>query len=722
MVVLYAMGKKFTQQQFETLSETIRSKSQSPEDAEEQIQYLREWDDPVFWAERHFYDPDTGEQPLKVRKAYYPFLRDGSRNRALRVGRQNGKCLSADTKVLLPDGRECTAEVLYERYGMGGVFPIIAYDSSNDAFVEDEATIECNGIKSMVRITVASGLMTTNTWNHPYLTHRDNQTSWIQGADIVVGDCVAIYSGIGVIYEPVTHVDVLPDASSYAVSVTSHHTLVADGFVTHNTVHSAVDILHTAYFEKNSIILVMVTQKKLMNRMLEIMSNYLRKSDIKSTFKMKGGKKAGTGDVEPTYDYEITVGDGFSHIRFFFLGNNPDKVRGQRATHIYIDEAEYYPDAAWPVITGIIKGRPDIKLTSTSTPCGIDGTWFFNFCKTCRDPKNTNGNEYHIKPDQDENWPEVERQLRMVIFDEISWQLEVMAEFVEARGAVYKKELINAAVERGYMNGTPISYDMVHAMLEYEQAPKFLGVDWNVPQNGVRLVEVALLWDGPVVTRNERIAYEQFTQTGAVKRILELYDVHRYAKIAIDHGYGATQQELLIQELARRGINPKDVLIAVDAGKKDKVEISYQDTELGFKRTRTVEIKTKQRLVEIVSKYLELNLTFMPSEDAQFDGLVKEARNFQRKKGTQDNYLYSDNTHSLSALQHALYVYDLHHDEVKRRAQTVFMPVTSSDLSDMIKQSAKRKQLTTTLQHSSFSSQHRSRTGGLDGRSSRTRL
>lgn len=571
------MGKRFTSEQFDHLTTQIRSKAPSVEEADEQILALREWDDPVYWSEQHFLDPDTGELPLKVRKAYYPFLRDGSRHRALRVGRQNGK-----------------------------------------------------------------------------------------------------------------------------------------------TVHSAIDILHTAYFEKNSIILVMVTQKKLMNRMLEIMSNYLRKSDLKDAFKMKGGKKVGSGEVEPTYDYEITVGNGFSHIRFFFLGNNPDKVRGQRATHIYIDEADYYPDAAWPVITGIIKGRPDIRLTTTSTPCGIDGTWFFNFCKTCRDPKNTNGNEYHIKPDQEENWPEVERQLRMVIFDEISWQLEVMAEFVEAKGAVYKKELITAAVERGYRNGIPLTYDMIQGMLEYESAPKFLGVDWNVPQNGVRLVEVATLFETPVVTRNERISYEQFTQTGAVQHIMRMFDQNHYVKIAVDAGYGECQIELLTIELAKRGLNPKDVLIAVDAGKKETITVSYGNAENGTKQRREISIKVKQRLVELVAKYLERNLTFMPSEDINFDGLVKEARNFQRKKGTQDNFIYSDNTHSLSALQHALYIYDLYHDECDRASQLNFTTFDTSSLKELVHR--QHTSMITNIEHTAGFGTTKSRCGGLDDRTSRTSI
>ena len=603
MVVLYAMGKKFTQQQFETLSETIRSKSQSPEDAEEQIQYLREWDDPVFWAERHFYDPDTGDKPLAIKTSFKPFLRDGSRNRAVRVGRQ---CVLEGTLIHTRDGQigpiehhpdawctnenadiveirawggyhlRCTPdhqvktetgwvaagslksgdrlqvmtkwdkwgndEVEYE-YELGtpyrdsvtykGTYHVTPYhaellgwitaDGSGiktekgkwqsvkftnvtpeyidrvmfltarlfpeitpklyakgngyDVILSWGSKTQGNPIRHFMRsmqfedgfpTAVARyfskacveaffrgmypadgyvhykygknksqkyecGLACGNSWffaqhvrellnklgiragiKHESMKgctpgkrfHRvvfsgsDNAEVFLSTIGDIQGKKLPKVSTSQRKPSKIKHQIVEPDGevTHYAdilsvkpfgtgpvwdMVVPHKHWYMTGGIMSHNcgkTVHSAVDILHTAYFEKNSVILVMVTQKKLMNRMLEIMSNYLRKSDIKSTFKMKGGKKAGTGDVEPTYDYEITVGDGFSHIRFFFLGNNPDKVRGQRATHIYIDEADYYPDAAWPVITGIIKGRPDIKLTSTSTPCGIDGTWFFNFC------------------------------------------------------------------------------------------------------------------------------------------------------------------------------------------------------------------------------------------------------------------------------------------------------------------------------------------------------
>ena len=936
------MGKRFTTQQLEELSQRIIASSPTPEDAEKQINFLKEWDDPVLWGENHFFDPDTGEKPLKVKDSFKPFLRDPSQNRAVRVGRQ---CIVEGTVIHTRDGKLCRIEdhpdawltdvsaTTYELKAWGGyalratgTHPVRTdkgWRTINQLTVGDKVEVltkwNCWGNDIIpFRYHTKSGLWTTTCkeglyqvtekhaellgWitadgsglkygicgnqtikftntNPVYLDRVEELVTELfpdvvskryrkgKGYDITFGivtktagnsfrhfmrcmefddgfptavsnyfsknsveaffrgmypadgyvhyknkngsqkyECglacgnswffaqhirellnkLGIRAGIkseimqnnktgerfhrvvfsgsenaerfsesigsilgknqpkasttqrkpSQIKEELVNVD--GEITHYAeiiaineigtnrvwdIHVPYKNWFIAGGIVAHNcgkTVHAAVDILHTAYFTKNAVILVMVTQKKLMNRMLEIMGNYLRQSDLKYAFKMGGGKKSKTNEVEPTYDYEMSVGDGFSKIRFFFVASNPDKIRGQRATHIYIDEADYYNDNAWPAITGIIKGNPDIRLVSTSTPCGIEGTWFYNFCRTCRDPNNKKGNEYHIKPTEDPAWPEIERQLRMVIFDEISWQLEVMAEFVEARGAVYKKELINAAVQRGHLNNIELKGSMIQNMIEYESADKFLGVDWNVPQNGVRLVEVADMLGGPLVCRNERISYETYTQTNSVKRILELYDKHRYKKIAVDHGYGEAQIELLTMELAKRGVDPKHVLIAVDAGKKDEVEIEYLDNLTNMPRKRKLEIKVKQRLVEVVAKYLEETLILLPEDDVEFDGLVKEIRNFQRKKGTRDNYLYSDNTHSLSALQHALYVYDLFHEE---RGPVALVDIYSTEtLSDIIKSTQKQKTQNITLLNSGWGNTGGTsrRLGGLHGRTSRT--
>lgn len=474
-----------------------------------------------------------------------------------------------------------------------------------------------------------------------------------------------------IMWDEVTAVTPAGEQQTYAIQVDETHNLITDNIISHNTVHMCLDILHTAYHSKNAVILVLVPEKKLMNRMLDIISNFLRKSDIKNEFwrNTTANKKARTSSkpeegsgLESAYDNEIVVGNGSSHIRFFFTGNNPDKVRGQTGTHIYIDETEYHPEKLQPVVQGILKANTRIFLSCLSTPRGIIGSWFYNFCTTCADPENHFGEEFHLTPEMDPNWPELEKVLRTVIFDDVTWALEVRAEFRNALGAVYKSELVDEAVARSKIGSGYFSSEAILNSIEYQGYRKILGVDWNNPQNGVRLVEINEINGKPWVVRNEIISFSQYTQTLAVKRIMELYDECRYDAISVDVGYGATQIEMIISELEKRGINdPDKILFTVDSVKKEDIELKYTDPGTGRELTREFKMSVKQILVEVVAKYLERGLTILKEEDRP-QRLCAEIKNLRRKDGVQ-KFTYEGGGHSLSALQLGLYAYD----KVKKR-------------------------------------------------------
>jgi hypothetical protein len=257
----------------------------------------------------------------------------------------------------------------------------------------------------------------------------------------------------------------------------------------------------------------------------------------------------------------------------------------------------------------------------------------------------------------EENWAIVEPRLRAVIFDEVTWKLEVEAEWATAKGAVYKKEIVDLAVERSRVSATYFTREAIFSTLQYDRCPKFLGVDWNNPQNGVRLVETAELnltgspnyW----VTRNEIISYETYTQTRAVERIMKLYDEHLYRKIAVDSGYGEFQIERITQELVKRGINPNSVLHVVDCNAgAEEIDIEYISPVYGHATKETLKIRMKDRIVNLLTTYLESVLVLFKEDDIDKTSIVTEIRNFLRKETSiRGGFIYSDKTHSLSALQ-----------------------------------------------------------------------
>ena len=449
------------------------------------------------------------------------------------------------------------------------------------------------------------------------------------------------------------------------------------------TVHLCVDILHSSGTAQRQVSLVFVPSKKQMNRMLEIISNLLRGSELKASYRM--GKKMRVKDsLEPEYDYEIKCSTG-SVIRFFFMDQKPDKARGQAADRIYIDEAEYLPEKAWPVINGIIKGNPSIPIWASSTPSGLEDTWFKNFCDRCSDPKNNNGAEYHLPSNKEKNWPEIELRLRDLIFDEVTWKLEVLAEWAEARGAVYKKEVIDRAIESANIGGIYPKMEELRDTLEYNQAIKFLGVDWNNPQNGVRIIELSLMYNKLWLTRHEKISYEQYTQLVSVDTIMSLELRNKYRIISLDCGYGETQIELLTKGLSANGLDPSRILNIVDSGKKEKVEIMYNSPG-GGRRKETIVVRTKTKIVGLVGKYLETTLVIPKEEDEYREGLVKEMRNFKRKESLREGgFEYSDKTHSLSALQICIHGYDRVAKSLEQNTDSIARSIATSDLNQLMR-------------------------------------
>jgi hypothetical protein len=636
---------------------------------------IQEMDDPVLWAENHFLDPDTGENPFVVKPMFRKVLQSPKKDRAIRSGRQLGKCEAWFTKVRISKTEEVSAEELYTKYGEGGSFDILSTHEIELKHITTTAIIYYNGIKPIIRINTLNGFSTGNTDNHPYLVYNPytNEIYWEEAIYIKLGDYVAITNltydshyidtiipeGADIFFDKVTDIIQHGEDVTYAITVPETENLITDNFITHNTVHLCVDILHTGHFNKNYIIPVFVPSKKNMERMMEIMNNLLRTSDLNFAFSANKKNRFNKSDrnMEAKFDHEIQCSNG-SVIRFFFMNNNPDKARGQTAHGaLYIDEVEYLPQKAFSVVTGILKANPNISIWASSTPSGLMDTWFREFSDNCSKDEYEDGEEFHLPTYMDEDWAQIEPRMRAIIFDDVTWKLEIEAEWATARGAVYKKEIIDGAIERGKIGDMYLTRDSVLNSLQYERANKFIGVDWNNPQNGVRIVELAemnfsgfpLLW----LTRNEIISYEEYTQTRSVERIIELYDKYRYKKISVDSGYGEFQIERITQELVKRGIDPSTVLHVVDCNSgSEEVLIEYISPVHNYLVKEPIKIRVKDRIVNLVTTYLESTMVLFKEDELDKYSIIPELRNFRIKEtSVRGGYIYSDKTHSLSALQ-----------------------------------------------------------------------
>jgi replicative DNA helicase len=187
------MGRRYTEQQLIELKKLITDP--------EEFDIILDSDDPVRWGEKHFFDPDTGEEPLKVKECFYPILRSRGKDRALRSGRQLGKCESEFTRITMADGSWPTAGELFSKYGYTGEsFNIVTTDNETFKHKITKAFIKDNGVKPLIRITTKSGHITTNTDNHPYLVWGNNEKpEWIPANELKSGDRIAITRDLSII-------------------------------------------------------------------------------------------------------------------------------------------------------------------------------------------------------------------------------------------------------------------------------------------------------------------------------------------------------------------------------------------------------------------------------------------------------------------------------------------------------------------------------------------
>ena len=163
------------------------------------------------------------------------------------------------------------------------------------------------------------------------------------------------------------------------------------------------------------------------------------------------------------------------------------------------------------------------------------------------------------------------------------------------------------------------------------------------------------------------------------------------------------------------GQDPRFLLVVVDSGKKEETVIEYEAPESGARRQETISVRIKNRLVGLLAKYIESSLVFLQEDDITKDGLVKEVRNFRRKSPNRESgFMYTETTHSLAALQLAVYGYDMYVNEGRRSSHSPGDSLGYGDLTSLVRQRMNNMK-TAAIVSQSFSGKHTTgnRTGGL---------
>jgi len=349
-----------------------------------------------------------------------------------------------------------------------------------------------------------------------------------------------------------------------------------------------------------------------------------------------------------------------SYILGFSAGSKTaarsDKVRGQDAHVIYIDEFDYIPDSDIAAVGAIMMSHPDCRLWATSTPTGAHKRFF----AICTD-KNLGYKEFWMTSKELPHWDakmelEARRENNAVYGDSPDWQHEILAEFGDQIAGVYRNSMIDAALQ-DYELGTAAPKD---------RGKYILGVDWNKTE-GTHMV--ILEWSGQFKLLDKIIIPRgEFTQTLAVERIIELNDRWKFKGIYVDRGYGSTQVEML----KRHGMRHPETNLHLnmqDFAMQEMIEIRDPSTGAVIKK------HSKPFLVNSMAQHLDAGRMILPrSEDTrivgneQTLGVVQQMRNYSIE-GYSVHGLpkYSQGQdHTITALMLAVGGFDLNYSDLTR--------------------------------------------------------
>lgn len=297
-----------------------------------------------------------------------------------------------------------------------------------------------------------------------------------------------------------------------------------------------------------------------------------------------------------------------------------DKVRGQDANYIVIDEADYLADDDLEAILAILASHPECGLWASSTPTGRHAK-FYQWCTE----KNLGFKEFWYISSESPRWtPQAEHFFRSN-YNSTTFEHEFLAEFGLQEGGIFRNDLVDKSLSAYVIPRDRQSY----------QSRVVMGVDWNGDKNGVHIV-VTEYWNGKYsLLAKEIVRNDEFTQHASIERIVELDKKYACDFIYVDEGYGRVQVEMLHKMGLRdpaSGLHRRVVAYAFNK------PIEIKDPRSGI----TIKKPSKPFLVNITALQLEEGRLSMPlSEDTQVlvqskdseegnktPGLVQQMRNF----------------------------------------------------------------------------------------------
>ena len=364
-------------------------------------------------------------------------------------------------------------------------------------------------------------------------------------------------------WDTVKHVIPVGEQETYDLTVPTHHTLVADDIISHNTDMVCVEICYYLFTRPNLKIVVAGPQKTHTEEIVNRVRGFIKSNPELSSCVTK--------DISAPY-YKLHISNK-SELRGFAAGGrgkggDGSSIRGQDADFLYLEEMDYIAeDSITGAVLPLLQTSEGTYLVGFSTPSGMQ-TPYYNFCE-----KTPNCKEFHHSYKVLPHFKAVEADRGS--FTEEKWTHEFLAQWGSSDSGVYRPEYIDAASQ-------------MYAYTDHKPTPGWkycVGTDWNEKHG----TEIAVIGWNPfqgrfIVVDTQHIEASQFTQLKGVEKLLEVNKRWKPEFIYIDAGNGCLHKDSLVyteegvkrienvstndRVLSHNGLF-RDVVGAVSTGTKD---------------------------------------------------------------------------------------------------------------------------------------------------------
>tara|TARA_R110002074_G_scaffold402324_1_gene607019 strand:+ start:52244 stop:54064 length:1821 start_codon:yes stop_codon:yes gene_type:complete len=367
-----------------------------------------------------------------------------------------------------------------------------------------------------------------------------------------------------------------------------------------------VETLHHAVTNKNHSILIIAPYERQVARFFDEMNKFINMS-----VGLQGSLARYTKTPSLMQFNNGTKILGFSAGAT--SGSGSDKIRGQDAHLIIIDEIDTLENKDIDAVLAILASHKDCRLIASTTPRG----WRRRFYTYVTD-KDLGFKEFWFISAESPEWSEATEQFFRGTTDPVTYTQEYLADFAELQEGVFKSRCLDKCVE---------AYDIEKPAIQHS-ADYIMGIDWN-KSAGTHMVILEWFRNKLKLVKKIIVPETEYLQTESVDMIINLNRQWKFKYIFVDAGYGSVQVELLKKHAL---VEPSSLLdqklFAIAMNQHLKVTDPITGEE--------VKRSAKHFLVEQTKKLLEDGFLILPKvEDTTLStgshtmGLIQQMRNFR---------------------------------------------------------------------------------------------